>query len=168
MESASAVHSLPNQTPVSEPGEPDSTRLLTTCFERFYRTVYGYLVFRLFDRELAEELTAETFSQAATYIHDVTGDAQCIQAWLLRTAGNLATTHYRSRQRRPEIFCRQKYRRGSIDKGLRTGAFHALPPKGPRFQHVMFRTRGLLLLKRPPTGGPAFWLPARHRSHQTG
>ncbi len=69
--------------------------LLTSQFERFYAVVLTYLVHRLFDRELAEELTAETFYRTARSVRRLSGDEKQMRLWLLRTATNLANTHYR-------------------------------------------------------------------------
>jgi RNA polymerase sigma factor (sigma-70 family) len=69
--------------------------LLTSHFERFYRRVYGYLLHRLFDQELAEELTAEAFYRAAAHHRRLYGNERQIEVWLLRTAARLADTHYR-------------------------------------------------------------------------
>jgi len=57
--------------------------------------VYRYLLHRLFDAELAEELAAQTFCKAAVAIHRLPGDAKGVRLWLLRTATNLANSHYR-------------------------------------------------------------------------
>lgn len=40
--------------------------LLVSDFDRFYAVVHRYLLHRVFDIELAEDLTAETFYRAAT------------------------------------------------------------------------------------------------------
>lgn len=69
--------------------------LLTSQFEQFYAVVLTYLVHRLFDQELAEELTAETFYRAARSVRRLIADEKQIRLWLLRTATNLANTHYR-------------------------------------------------------------------------
>lgn len=79
-----------------EPSECNGTlRLLTSQFERLYAMVLTYLVHRLFDHELAEELTAETFYRAARSVRRLSADEKQIRLWLLRTATNLANTHYR-------------------------------------------------------------------------
>ncbi len=66
-------------------------------FERQYREVHRYLVHRVFDAELADELAAETFYKAATAEGLPTGEDR-LRAWLLRVATNLATTHYRKKR----------------------------------------------------------------------
>ncbi len=68
---------------------------LGASFEEYYALVYRYLVHRLFDRELADELTAETFYQAARSIGKMNGDMAGLRNWLLRIAVNVANTHYR-------------------------------------------------------------------------
>ncbi len=72
--------------------------LLASHFEPFYKRVYAYLVHRLFDRELAEELTAEAFYRAAAHHRRLYGNERQIEAWLLRTASRLADSHYRRRR----------------------------------------------------------------------
>jgi RNA polymerase sigma-70 factor (ECF subfamily) len=84
----------------AEPAGQNLVELLTAEFDRFYRVVYQYLLHRLFDRELAEELTAQTLEKAVTYLHCRRSDGACLKAWLLRTATNLAHTHYRRTGRR--------------------------------------------------------------------
>lgn len=69
--------------------------LLEKDFERLYTTVYRYLVHRLFDRELAEELAAETFYKAVGAVGRLGADERQVQMWLLRIATNLANQHYR-------------------------------------------------------------------------
>ncbi len=70
-------------------------RLLSSEFDRCYGTVHRYLQHRLFDGDLAEELTAQTFYQAATSADGLPGDSRRLLFWLLRTATNLANTHQR-------------------------------------------------------------------------
>ena len=72
--------------------------LLVSDFDRFYAVVHRYLLHRLFDIELAEELTAETFYRAATRPGRFPEDPGHARAWLLRTATNLANTHYRKKR----------------------------------------------------------------------
>jgi RNA polymerase sigma-70 factor (ECF subfamily) len=75
-------------------GEPP-LGLLGAEFPRLYERVYRYLLHRLFDPELAEELTAEAFYKAAASPGRVPGEADRVLFWLLRIATNLANTHHR-------------------------------------------------------------------------
>jgi len=96
----------------SEPSQDGPIALLAAQFEPFYRIVYGYLLHRLFDRELAEELTAETFYRAAAHPHRIPGDADPLRFWLLRTATNLAHTHDRRKRLGRRVFARLAYTKG--------------------------------------------------------
>lgn len=82
----------------SVPSPDGAIGLLASHFEPFYKRVYAYLLHRLFDRELAEELTAEAFYRAAAHHSRLYGNERQIEAWLLRTAGRLADSHYRRRR----------------------------------------------------------------------
>ena len=79
----------------SVPSRDGAIDLLASHFERFYKRVYAYLLHRLFDRELADELTAEAFYRAAAHHRRIYGNERQIEAWLLRTAARLADSHYR-------------------------------------------------------------------------
>jgi RNA polymerase sigma factor (sigma-70 family) len=87
--------------PAAGTGRNSQLRLLAAEFDRCYAIVYRYLLHRLFDAELAEELAAQTFYKAAVAIHRLPGDAKGVRLWLLRTATNLANSqHRRTRLRR--------------------------------------------------------------------
>jgi RNA polymerase sigma-70 factor, ECF subfamily len=73
----------------------DPVKLLDTRFEAFYATVHRYLLHRVFARELAEELTAETFYKAIGSAGRAPAEETQMQLWLLRIATNLANHHYR-------------------------------------------------------------------------
>jgi RNA polymerase sigma-70 factor (ECF subfamily) len=80
--------------------------LLASDFGGYYAVVHRYLVHRLFDAELAEELTAQTFYKAVTAARRFPEEPRRIRQWLLRTATNLANTHHR-RKRRQQILLRR-------------------------------------------------------------
>ena len=91
--------------PVPVDGDEEATQptggplaLLASDFDRLYAVVHRYLAHRLFDRELAEELTAETFCKAVTVSGQFPSDPRHMQRWLLRTATNLANTHFRRKR----------------------------------------------------------------------
>ena len=80
---------------VSEP------QLFTLIFERYYRSVYGYLS-RHVGRTLADDLAAETFTRAFERRAAYDRAAERALPWLLGIAVNLLAHHHRStgRQRR--------------------------------------------------------------------
>ena len=96
---------------------------------------------------MAEELTAQTFYKAAAYRHRIRGDAGRIQLWLLRTATNLANTHYRRRRLRRRLFERFARTRAvatesdddaeTADAQRRDRIRNVLRALGPKYQTVV-------------------------------
>jgi RNA polymerase sigma factor (sigma-70 family) len=114
---------------------------LAADFDRLHATVYRYLLHRFFDPELAEELTAQTFYNAAVYISRLDSDIRQIRVWLLRAATNLANTHYR-RQRLRRLFLGRLARENPATTEPESASN---PTDGKRRAHV----RGVLLALRP-------------------
>ncbi len=119
-----------------------ATALLDAEFDAFYATVHRYLLHRVFDRELAEELTAETFYRLVTSLRRVRAGRRELQMWLLRIATNLANSHYRRMRWRRLLLARWGLPRGAtaVDVAVGNGAtptraaqvrtaVAALPPK---------------------------------------
>jgi RNA polymerase sigma-70 factor (ECF subfamily) len=100
-----------------------------------------YLVHRVFDSELAEELTAQTFYKAVTAARRFPEEPPRIRQWLLRTATNLANTHHRRKRRRQILLRRFPYTRPMIDDA---GADHSTS-KTQESAHI----RAALLALRP-------------------
>jgi len=73
----------------------EAIELITSRFDHYYALIFKYLLNRLFDRELAEELTAQTCYKAAVHHKKIPSDPKQIEYWLIRVATNLANTHYR-------------------------------------------------------------------------
>lgn len=90
------------------PGDarPGALALLDAEFDAYYESVFRYLLHRSFDRELAEELTAETFYKAATFVRRLRADRRELHMWLLRVATNLANAHLRKVRWRRLLFGR--------------------------------------------------------------
>lgn len=86
-------------------GESALSRLASQ-FERLHVVVYRYLMHRFFDPELAEELTARAFYHAARAVNRLPMDDEQLRFWMLRTATNVANTHFR-RTRVRQLFLRR-------------------------------------------------------------
>ena len=72
-----------------------------TLFRRYHKAIYG-LTFRLLrDRQLAEDLTQETFFQILRTIHRI-NDSFNFSAWIHRIATNLCYDELRRRKKFPE------------------------------------------------------------------
>ena len=115
--------------------------MLAADFGRHYQIVHRYLVHRLFDRELAEELTAATFYQAVAAGRRFPAEPRHMQRWLQRTATNLANTHHRRRRRRMLLLRRFPY---TAPKAARDGN-----ETGRESRPDADRVRAALMMLRP-------------------
>jgi RNA polymerase sigma factor (sigma-70 family) len=77
---------------VSEP------QVFTIVFDRYYRSVYGYLSRRV-GRAVADDLAAETFTRAFEHRASYDSSAERALPWLLGIAINLLAHHRRSEGR---------------------------------------------------------------------
>lgn len=82
-------------------------QLYDICFDK----IYAYIYRKTGDRQLAEDLTSDTFMKALANIKGYQYTGQPFVAWLYRIASNLVTDHYRAR--RPTA---------SLDEGLQVAA----------------------------------------------
>ena len=71
-------------------------------FDRYYDVVFRYVLFRMNDRTLAEDLTQETFLRALRRITSVTYQGRDIGAWFVTIARNLIFDHVKSSRYRLE------------------------------------------------------------------
>ena len=70
----------------------------------FYGRIFGYCVYRLFRKDLAEDATAEVFLQLVKDYDRLSGtDAVSIRNWLFGTASNVAAKYLRDAKHRREI-----------------------------------------------------------------
>ena len=77
------------------------------AFGGIYRTyrdpVYGYIRNRVSSRELAEDLTSDTFVRVLRHIGTFRWQNRDFGAWLFTIARNLITDHYKSHRARREV-----------------------------------------------------------------
>jgi RNA polymerase sigma-70 factor (ECF subfamily) len=71
-------------------------------FDRYYDVVFRYVLFRMNDRNLAEDVTQETFLRALRRISSVTYQGRDIGAWFVTIARNLIFDHVKSSRYRLE------------------------------------------------------------------
>jgi RNA polymerase sigma-70 factor, ECF subfamily len=117
METTAARIEMAEAAPQAAERSASPSGVLSARFEQLYAVVYRYLVHRLFDRELAEELTAETFYRAVGSVGRLRADERHIQMWLLRIATNLANQHYRRVRLRRILLGRFASARGETGGG---------------------------------------------------
>jgi RNA polymerase sigma-70 factor (ECF subfamily) len=79
----------------------------TTAFGRLYDryvdVVYRYVLFRLGDRDLAEDVTSETFLRALRRITSVSYQGRDVGAWFVTIARNIVLDHVKSSRTRLEV-----------------------------------------------------------------
>jgi RNA polymerase sigma-70 factor (ECF subfamily) len=82
--------------------QPGDKAAFGQLFDRYHEMVFGYVLFRVGDRHLAEDLTAETFFRALRRISSVSYQGRDIGAWFVAIARNLIIDHLKSARFRRE------------------------------------------------------------------
>lgn len=72
-------------------------------YDRYVDTVFRYVLFRMGDRELAEDVTSETFLRALRRISSVSYQGRDVGAWFITIARNLVLDHVKSSRFRLEV-----------------------------------------------------------------
>ncbi len=72
-------------------------------YDRYADQVYRYIFYRVASRQLAEDLTSETFLRALRGIASFTWQGRDIGAWFVTIARNLIADHYKSSRYRLEL-----------------------------------------------------------------
>lgn len=76
---------------------------LSLLYTQYLSTVYWYVLGRMGDMHLAEDVTSETFLAMVDSIEQArAGDELAFEAWLLGIARNKVADHYRRQAARPE------------------------------------------------------------------
>jgi RNA polymerase sigma-70 factor (ECF subfamily) len=79
------------------------TEAFAALYDRYLDTVYRYVYYRVGSRQLAEDLTSETFLRALRRINTFTWQGRDFGAWLVTIARNLVADHFKSSRFRLEI-----------------------------------------------------------------
>lgn len=72
-------------------------------YDRYFDTVFRFVYFRVGNRQLAEDLTADTFLRALKRIGSFTWQGRDLGAWLVTIARNLVADHFKSGRYRLEV-----------------------------------------------------------------
>jgi RNA polymerase sigma-70 factor, ECF subfamily len=99
-----------------EPGDPANevwslveraqngeTAAFGLIYDRYMDTVFRFIYFRVGNRQLAEDLTSDTFLRALKRISSFTWQGRDLGAWLVTIARNLVADHFKSGRYRLEI-----------------------------------------------------------------
>jgi RNA polymerase sigma-70 factor (ECF subfamily) len=84
----------------AQAGEADAFGQL---YDRYADTVFRFIYFRVGNRQLAEDLSSETFLRALKRIGSFTWQGRDLGAWLVTIARNLVADHFKSGRYRLEI-----------------------------------------------------------------
>jgi RNA polymerase sigma-70 factor (ECF subfamily) len=72
-------------------------------YDRYVDVVFRYISYRVASRQLAEDLTSETFLRALRRIGSFTWQGRDVGAWFVTIARNLVADHYKSSRYRLEL-----------------------------------------------------------------
>jgi RNA polymerase sigma-70 factor (ECF subfamily) len=72
-------------------------------YDRYVDTVFRFVHFRVGNRQLAEDLTSDTFLRALKRIGSFTWQGRDLGAWLVTIARNLVADHFKSGRYRLEV-----------------------------------------------------------------
>ena len=96
-DAASAVWTLVEQA------QAGSSEAFGKLYDRYFDTVFRFVYFRVGNRQLAEDLTADTFLRALKRIGSFTWQGRDLGAWLVTIARNLVADHFKSGRYRLEV-----------------------------------------------------------------
>lgn len=111
-ELGSPTESKPDGSPHLEPGgswdlvhsaQEGDRSAFAELYDRYVDVVFRYVLFRVRDRELAEDVTSETFLRALRRITSVTYQGRDVGAWFVTIARNLMLDHVKSSRFRLEV-----------------------------------------------------------------
>ncbi|HEX2131516.1 MAG TPA: sigma-70 family RNA polymerase sigma factor [Actinophytocola sp.] len=72
-------------------------------YDRYVEVVFRYVLFRVGNRELAEDVTSETFLRALRRITSISYQGRDVGAWFVTIARNLVLDHVKSSRFRLEV-----------------------------------------------------------------
>jgi RNA polymerase sigma-70 factor (ECF subfamily) len=86
-----------------EQAQNGDTQAFGLIYDRYVGTVFRFIYFRVGNRQLAEDLTSDTFLRALKRIGSVTWQGRDLGAWLVTIARNLVADHFKSGRYRLEV-----------------------------------------------------------------
>lgn len=76
---------------------------LATIHETYYGPLFRYLLYRVGDHQVAEDLTGEVFVRFLSAIRDKTAPQKTLRGWLYGVASHLAHDYHRRRYRQKQV-----------------------------------------------------------------
>ncbi|MET8995055.1 sigma-70 family RNA polymerase sigma factor [Amycolatopsis sp. NPDC004169] len=109
-------------------------------YDRYVDVVYRYVLFRLGDRDLAEDVTSETFLRALRRITSVSYQGRDVGAWFVTIARNLVLDHVKSSRFKLEVVTDEV-----TEPGAAPFVVGATAQAGPEQEAISRATRAELL-----------------------
>ena len=110
-------------------------------YDRYVDVVYRYVLFRMGDRDLAEDVTSETFLRALRRITSVSYQGRDVGAWFVTIARNLILDHMKSSRFRLEVVTDEVTEPGAAP----VSGIGAQAQAGPEQEAIIRATRTELL-----------------------
>ena len=85
------------------------TLVVSEIYDRYQRSIFRYLYYRVGDQQTAEDLTSEVFLRMIEKISSYRDQRTSFQAWLFQIARNLSIDHYRKMKARDESALKDEY-----------------------------------------------------------
>lgn len=76
---------------------------LAEIHERYYDAIYRYVVFRVSNQQVAEDLTSEVFVRLLSALRDHTAPQNTLRGWLYGVAFRVVNDFHRKQYRREEV-----------------------------------------------------------------
>lgn len=70
---------------------------ISTIHTRYYADVYRFAMYRLGDKDLAEDISSEAFTRLLEAVHSRRGPKSNIKGWLIGTTSNLVNDYFRKK-----------------------------------------------------------------------
>lgn len=101
--SAAAERPEPGPWDLVHAAQKGDTDAFGELYDRYVDTVHRYVLFRTGDRELANDITSETFLRALRRIGSVSYQGRDVGAWFVTIARNIVLDHVKSSRYKLEV-----------------------------------------------------------------
>jgi RNA polymerase sigma-70 factor, ECF subfamily len=103
MKAESVDHEQPRLTALVELARDGDAEAFGMLYDHYQPSIYRFLFYRTRSRQLAEDLTSETFFRALRSLSTFKWQGRDFGAWLTTIARNLAADHFKSARTRLEL-----------------------------------------------------------------
>ena len=79
-----------------------NAQAIGAVYDQYFSEVYRFVLYRVGDQTLAEDISSDVFIRLLEAIHAGRGPDSNIKGWLIGTASHVIADHMRKRYRRPE------------------------------------------------------------------